>query len=615
MSLFRLFSTAIIIVTLCGCVSSYNKKAASAHNAYHQGDYQKALELIEKMKPRSRDELLYLLDKGIILHAAEEYQQSNQVLQKAEELSDIFTIKSLSRETSATLWSEEAVEYAGDKHERLMIPVICMLNYIMLDDWDGALVEVRKLQTLAEKIYGDPRDLKNGFSLYLSAIVWETMGKINDAQITYSRINKHNLSVPYYGEDLKKIRAKLNLQTQLPDQKSLAWQVSPNYRQYPGQLIVLTKAGQSPIYVSETVSTGLYTLAMPVAKGFPQNFNSAKVIIDGKEMGQTYPFYNIVQDILLAQQERQKRSLVRKMVKVPVQTGLYVASAELMEEETEKQLAGLGLGLLGLTMSAAEQADERSWRTLPAQFGIGRFYLKPGEHEIEIIPQGLGKPLKQTVNIEPGKPQVILLNVAQASTSYPQPLTTKTENPDLSNLQEETAINSNQGELKLDSALTKIKQGDYHVQDLVLAGINQGGSTTKAAMITVISEMVRGNYQQALPWIEKSDLVYRDYYANVCKYLLRKIVPWPRPNQIKTTDERDLINAFNYFTFGLLDESHERFQAATLNYFNAYRFGLIGKPVSDKLATAYIKSPPEFKQSKQGEDIASQFAEIYVTSH
>ncbi len=428
MPLFRLLISSVILCLLFGCVSSYNKKAASAHRAYHEGDYQKAAQEIEKVTVRSRNELLYLMDKGIILHAAGQYEKSNQVLQKAEKLSDIFSVKSISRETSATLWSEEAVEYAGDHHERLMIPVIRMLNYILLNQWDEAIVEVRRLQTLTEMIYGDPRELDNAFSIYLSAIVWETKGMINDALIAYNRLNQHELEVPYYAKDMKKLRAKLNLKTPLPKKDSLAWKTTPNYRKHAGELIIITEANRSPIYFAETVSTGLYTLSVPVAKGFAQNFESTTVVIDGKDVGQTYPFYNIVKDILLAQKKRQKRSLIRKMVKVPVQTGLYVASAELMEDdETDSQLVGLGLGLLGLSMAAAEKADTRSWRTLPAQFGLGRFYLKPGKHKIEIIPQGVGSTLKQTITIEPGKPQVILIKAGQANVTSAKRLQPKAE--------------------------------------------------------------------------------------------------------------------------------------------------------------------------------------------
>ncbi len=401
---------------LASCVSNYNLKARAAHDAYHEGRFDDAAVLINDVKPAGRDRLLYLLDKGMIFHAAGKYRESNKLLSEAEELSDALSPKSVSRETAATLWSEEATEYGGEKYERIMIPVIRMLNYIMEDEWDEALVEVRRLITTSERIYTDPNELDNAFAIYLSAIVWETLGQINDALISYNQLTKHKSEVPYYAYDAETIRAKLGITATLPPKNSLAWATSKNYRKQNGELIVIAEAGRTPIFVATTVTNGLFTLSMPEVRAFPENLKSAKVVVDGKEVGSTYPFYNIMKDILRAEKDRQKRSFIRKMIKLPVQTGLYAASGELMDEDdTESKIAGVGLALLALSMSAAEKADERSWRTLPAQFQIGRFYLPAGHHEIELVAGGGTSTVMHTVDIKAEKPSVILMRFPESS--------------------------------------------------------------------------------------------------------------------------------------------------------------------------------------------------------
>ena len=102
----RSAAAILAAATFVGCVSTYNSRARAAHRAYHRGDYERALRIIEKADPAPRDRLLYLMDKGMILHAAGDYEESNRVLTKAEELAESFTAKSVSRETAATLWRE-----------------------------------------------------------------------------------------------------------------------------------------------------------------------------------------------------------------------------------------------------------------------------------------------------------------------------------------------------------------------------------------------------------------------------------------------------------------------------------------------------------------------------
>lgn len=622
----RTIALALALLWFTSCASGYNYKIRAAHEAYYQGRYQEALELIEKVKPANRDELLYLLDKGMFLHAAGKYAESNKVLTQAEELSDVFVVKSVSREVAGTLWSEEAIEYAGDKHERIMIPVIRMLNYIMLNDWNDALVEVRRLLLIAEKVYGTSKELKNAFAIYLSAIIWETLGQVNDALISYNRLQKHEKKAPYYGHDIKSTRAKLGLGSPLPPKNSLAWQASKNYRRHKSELIIITEVGRAPLYVSEYMNVGLYNISAPTIRFYPQYFRSAKIIVDGKEMGITYPFYNVFEDIMIALQDRQKRSFIRKMIKIPVQTGLYAASLELMDEdETESKIAGIGLGILALSMAMAEKADERSWRTLPAEFGIGRFYLKPGKHEIEIQPIGVGANIKREITIEKGKPQVLLLRFPQSQT-YAQRGTRTKEVEYLTDLKskaielkEETLKDPKDGNAKIDLAYNQIKQGNYNVKHLLISGLDKGGSVKRGTMGLIIIYVLNEKYERSIKWIDKSmdkkiaPENVLSFYEDVAHYMLG--ITGKPDVSITPTEERNLTNAFHYYLLGLIDEKSKNYGDAAYNFMLAYKYGLIGKKVEKKLTLNFKKTDKDFKKSSRGTEIATEFSELYLTYH
>ena len=608
-----------ILVNLTACVSTYHHRARSAHQAFQRGEYDRAVKLIEKVRPSARDRLLHLLDQGMILHAAGQYSESNVVLARAEQLSDELSVKSISREAAATLWSEEATEDAGERHERVMIPVVRMLNYIMLDDWDGALVEVRRIEYLAEKVYGRAQEFYNPFATYLSAVIWETLGYINDALIDYRRLAKKESQLPYYGHDLEQMSRKLGLKVPLPSSRSGAWRVTPRYRRDKGQLLVIVESGLAPHFVSEYVTAGHFTMALPALVASPSLVDHATVSVDGRLMGQTYPFYNIADDIIRAAEERRRRSMVRKIIKLSAQTALYATAFELMgKEEKDSAMAGFLVGMLGFSMSAAERADERSWRTLPATFQLGRFYLPPGVHDVEIVPAGgVGVAVKRRVEIVSQKPTTLLVRFPEfgpraeklALAERPELISEPQQKRyDLVDALKEDPTN---GDLKIDLALTRMEQGDYDVEAILEAGLRDGGDRRKGVEALVVSHTVKGKYKRARRWAQrgvKEELGDNfAFYAEAASYLLDSSKR--RPENIDLAEEASLTNAFNHFVVGLLDEKDENYNSASEMLAQAYRLGLVGKPVVKRFMAAYRQADDEFKKSPKGIDLISEFSD------
>ncbi|MBU4483937.1 hypothetical protein KKA47_00785 [bacterium] len=610
--LFRVIAlVAIFFVT--SCASTYQSRAKPAREAFNSGDYDKAVEIIEKIKPAPRDKLLHLLDKGMILHGAGKYKESNQTLTEAEDLWKNLSIKSVSKETGATLWSEEGVDYAGDKYERVMIPTIRMLNYVALGDWDGALIEVRRIRYTVEKVYGSTRDFDNAFALYFSAVVWETLGHINDALIDYKQLGKHGKQVPYYAHDIKTTSSRLGLADKLPEKGNMAWDASKKYRDDRAQILVVIESGEAPYYVAESVTTGYFTISVPTVRSKPIPVQSVMVKIDGKEVGQTYPFYNIAEDILGALKERQKRTFVRKMIKLSTQTGLYVAGNELMKkDDTKSELAGLALTALSFSMSVAEKADERSWRTLPGMFQLGRFYVSQGTHEIELIPQGGGKTFTTTLDVKPGKPEMVLVRYPKSTgiaekLKLPEPTRIAEARGREKVLKEKLKENPSDGNIKIELAFAKMERGSYEVNDLLVEGLKDGGNKNKGAMGLVISHAVGENIKGAIDWAEKENFTF---YENALKYTLKKEKKVPTTN---LSNKESLTNGFDYYLYGLMREKEKKYEEATKMFAKAHQIGLYGELVANKVMDNYKKTSKEFKKSKEGTEIASNFADVYLS--
>ena len=623
----KIFGLIFVVLFLTSCASTYHSKIKTVHAEFARGEYEKALEQIEKINPSSKDELVYLMDKGMILHALGKYKESNRVLTKAEDLSDVYSVKSATREVAGTLWSEEGIEYAGDKHERLMIVVIRMLNYVMMDDWNGALVEVRRVKYLSEKVYGRSSDIDNPFATYLSGIVWETVGKINSALIEYRQIEKDKDDVPYYGVDLKTLSRRLGFAVPLPKKPSLAWHVTPNYRKKKGQLIVIAETGRSPYYVSETVSTGYFTVSMPSVRFEKSRVYYVDVNINGKEQGKTYPFYDIVEDIVVAAKERQKRSFVRKMIKVSTQAGLYAGSAELTgkDKSTESNIAGIALAIFGLTMSAADKADERSWRTLPKEFQLARFYLKPGTYTVELVPVGDKKlSIKKEIEIKSGKPYVWLLNFpetfgkARKVSSVSETRRIKELRQEEKRLTRQVKSNPKNGNYKIALAIVKISLGNYDVDSLVNKALAQGAYEDFGIGSYVVMFTVKADYKDAIKWAkkgEKLELKEKKIYSAYVKVLNYVLNGGKKPqvqSVIRLNKDVGIVNGFNHYVYGLIYEKEGKLNQAVVMYSKAYDYGLIGKPIIQKIMDVYKKTDDKFKKSKQGVDIAGKFAGTYL---
>ena len=78
----------IAIPLIYNCASDYTARTKSALRNFQNGNFEKALKGYEKQKKKKKDRLLYLIDKGIVLHTAGKYEESIKILQEADDYSE-----------------------------------------------------------------------------------------------------------------------------------------------------------------------------------------------------------------------------------------------------------------------------------------------------------------------------------------------------------------------------------------------------------------------------------------------------------------------------------------------------------------------------------------------
>ena len=395
--LFRFSIITFIILSFTGC-STYSGLSKPVQSAYKRGDYAGAVAALDKTQVKKRDKLLYFLDKGALLHYAEKYEESNKAFAEAEDLADLLETKSATKEVGATVTNETLLNYAGEKYERLLINVFKMLNYAALEKWQGALVEVRRLNTMKEKLFQKEMKnvYKNPFSLFISAVLWSIRHHHNDAYIDYKKGFDLISHKEIFGPELLYLSKRLGGLHQDRWKEEFEGMEPKDPRGKKALIVFVIEGGLAPVLGSEETSFLDQKISLPVLQERSSRVASAKIFIDEekKPILETKVLAQVSDMVSENLPHKRKVAGTRKVVKGVVKAGAQVATYEAIaksggkkssKESADRKLAGFAAALLvGALFNATERADIRIWSTLPETWGAGKLELEPGEHQIRV---------------------------------------------------------------------------------------------------------------------------------------------------------------------------------------------------------------------------------------
>ena len=180
------FSAIVLALLLCSGCAHHPAKMANIRILMADAEYQSAIKELEKTGG-SEDDVLYLLERALLLHFAGEYTKSNEIFERAERLTEDLYTKSLSHEAGALLTSDLVLPYIPKPFEQMLINYYRALNYIYINSREDALVECRKAShKLAQFAEDDRRPFRHdAFIEYFTAILYEWGEEINDALVSY----------------------------------------------------------------------------------------------------------------------------------------------------------------------------------------------------------------------------------------------------------------------------------------------------------------------------------------------------------------------------------------------------------------------------------------------
>ena len=358
------------------------------------------------------DGVLYFQELGRVSQLTDQPEASRNAFASAvaeydkEDASAKIQVSSLAATGTAMLTNDNARPYVAPDYERIFTRAYQALNYWAAGDATGTSVELRAA-ALEQQVAANKRDkeiakaeedadensidlnqfegyfeglnavagdvkasFQNAWTFYLSALFWEAHGEYNDALVDYKKALEIHSSSTMLKEDVERVSNRMKRR------KVDGGMVAIIYEQgfvQPRQEFSL------PI---PTVH-GLFSVAFPTYALADKPMPNTLRVLDSasQPLGETQVLADVGALAAKDLKERMPGMLVRQTLRA---TAKY---------NVQKQ-ANDNFGLIGSLSTqiynlVSEQADQRSWLTLPAYAQATRFTLEPGEHTLLLsTPQG-----------------------------------------------------------------------------------------------------------------------------------------------------------------------------------------------------------------------------------
>jgi hypothetical protein len=430
---------AIVSLTL-GC-SSPGKVQQRLAARMRLGDFPGAILLVEEEKSGvfdGKNELLYYLEHGMLLHVDERYVESNTAFEMAKRIGEDLYTQSLSNSGLSLLSNDYALDYAGEDFERTLIHLFSALNYQQLGDRESALVEVRQVGDYLRKLEVDNSNSRvhkdDAFAHYLSAMFYEANGELDSAFVDYK---KAIAAYAAYGLDYAVVEPESLLPNTvgvatrlgdwaLSDLEDLGRAAEPRILpEGSGEIVVLHYNGLVPIkdqikitfpfsqawllvaafeasasgaeqaeigrataVASQIAGVDVISVAFPSFVERPYSIVEMVPRVD-RALEVTQP--ELVEDIgAIAEQDLADRiarirtkAIARAAIKYALQKAIETA---VRQSQTEySALVGAIVQLGGnIVRFATEQADKRGWSTLPDTIWMVSIVVPEGAHDVAI---------------------------------------------------------------------------------------------------------------------------------------------------------------------------------------------------------------------------------------
>jgi hypothetical protein len=424
----------------CATFRSYDKELTTTLSQASGGALDAAIRQLEKNNKGKDRDLLYYLEIGELKRLKTDYPGSQSAWFAAEQR--VLDWEAAAKADPARvagaalsyLVNDKLRPYEGHDYEKVMLTTRMAMNHLAMGEWDNARVAIKRthereavIAAVRSREYEQVRDearkrgytpgfkdlngypiteidnpevnsLRNSYqsaiSHYLAGFVYEAQGEASLAAPGYRQAIELRPGVPLLEEALAGLDQRMA--THDPSTTDTLFLIETGLAP-----AIESKEFKLPMEINGEwvlVAAAYPTLRAQGGMGVPGNItvDSGAPLTPTQVTSIDAMARRALRDdmpgILL-------RSAIRSTAKAAAQYELQHAARRKNNHGNNKEAAALELAALALALGSAvtESADERSWRSLPAQMYIARGRIPPGRHTVTIdTPDG---PRSVEVNI------------------------------------------------------------------------------------------------------------------------------------------------------------------------------------------------------------------------
>ncbi len=419
---------AVVILLLASACATFYQANYDFNANFESGNIEEAMKSLEQGKSRMKRKaaFLYYANAGVLHSMLGDLEMSNEAFEQAYIFGEDYR-DNYFQIAASYLVNPKVVEYPGEDHEHILLLYYKALNYLKMNDMEGALVECRRLNNrlneLSDRYKSDTKYRRDAFIHNLMGMIYDASGDYNNAFIAYR--NAYEIYRDDYAEmfgigapnqlkhDLLRAAYRTGFTEELAAYEQDFDIVYEHESLEHGEVLFLWHNGLGPIKdewsINFTIVEGEagfvtfdnadygFSFPFPLEDleddeegdltdlkffrvAFPKYVERRPRFYDARlESSRGMETLEVAEDINAVAFKVLEQRMVWEFSRSLLRAALKKAAEKSLEKEDE----GLGFAV-GVINALTEQADTRNWQTIPHSIHYARVPLQPGENTLTL---------------------------------------------------------------------------------------------------------------------------------------------------------------------------------------------------------------------------------------
>jgi hypothetical protein len=267
--------------------------------------------------------------------------------------------------------SDWLVKYKGEYSERLWIHSYQMMNFLLLGQYDGALVEAKQALEVLGRY---PDALKEDyFSRALIALCFSQVREDNDAFLVYRKLAEDLTNPQAVAADLVQLASRLGMLDEIEHYRPHLPATLPRGE---AELVLFIASDRIP-----KKRPGNVFLPPSIRFSFPYY---PKTVTPPLKLQTISPAHATLPPISADFAKVISRSLDERKTRIIVKETARVAAKEALSQAVGNKQGDAAELIMRISLLLLEEPDTRSWQTLPARMTLVRIPLPSGSHKLSL---------------------------------------------------------------------------------------------------------------------------------------------------------------------------------------------------------------------------------------